>query len=168
MRPLPRGWRLLAAGGGGGWVVLGGVLLGGGPAGVAMPLRGVFPRPVLLGLALSLLLASCFTPEPIPTLVGETVAPPLVLGDVPLSGSEPEYEPGLWNDADGQCVWPDASLVECSTNCYAYALADRTPLPHGTTLQPRQMSGYQMTTADVSVNRIIGLARADAEASGGL
>src|SRR3990170_6813597 len=41
-----------------------------------MPLRGVFPRPVLLGLALSLLLASCFTPEPIPTLVGETVAPP--------------------------------------------------------------------------------------------
>jgi len=136
--------------------------------GVATSPRGVCCQSVLLGLALSLLLASCFTPEPIPTLVSETVAPPLVLGDLPLSGSEPAYEPGLWNDAEGQCVWPDASLVECSTNCYAYALDDRTPLPHGTTLQPGQMSGYQMTTADVSVNRIIELARADAEASGRL
>ncbi|MEW6566690.1 MAG: hypothetical protein AB1449_00695 [Chloroflexota bacterium] len=118
----------------------------------------------LVGIGLSLLLGSCFTPSPIPTLISETIAPPLVLGTLPVSGSEPAYEPDLWNDAEGQCFWTDASLVECSTNCYAYALDDRTPLPYGTTLQPGQISGYSLTAADVTVERIIELSMADAAA----
>src|SRR3989304_5965790 len=61
-------------------------MLGGtGVVGVATSPRGVCCQSVLLGLALSLLLASCFTPEPIPTLVSETVAPPLALG-APIQG----------------------------------------------------------------------------------
>lgn len=62
----------------------------------------------------------------------------------------------------------DPSKVECSTNCYLYALNDRGPLPYGTKLQPGQISGYQMTMADVNVDRIIELAMADAQVGGHL
>jgi len=120
----------------------------------------------LTALLLPLLLASCFTPEPIPTLAVGTPPAALVFDRLPVSGSEPAYGPDLWNDVGGDWAGYDPAFVQCSTNCYAYALDDRSPLPYGTTLQPGQISGYQMTTADVNVGRIIQLAMADAQAGG--
>jgi hypothetical protein len=118
-----------------------------------------------VGLLASALLASCYTPEPIPTLLGGTAPAPLSFARLPVSGSELPYDPEAWNDA-GVCLGYDPSFVQCSTNCYAYALDHRQGSPYGTTLQPGQLSGYQMTAADVTAERIIELSQADAQAAG--
>lgn len=109
-------------------------------------------------LLLSVLLASCFTPQPIPTILSGTAPSALQFSRLPVSGSEIPYEASLWNDGDG---------VQYSTNCYAYALNRRTGFPAGHKLQPGEFAGNPLRSAsDVSAQRITALVLEDAQATG--
>jgi hypothetical protein len=77
---------------------------------------------------------------------------------MPVSGSEIEYQPYLWNDG---------GLIQGSTNCYAYALNMREGFPPGHKLQPGELSGNPLSSlADVTVPKIIELTIADARMEG--
>ena len=116
---------------------------------VIHPLLACFP--VLLVGALS----GCafeFTPEPIPP------AFPPQHAALPVSGYEFDFEPILWNDG---------GEIQNSTNCYAYILNWRTGFEVGHKLQPGELSGDPLNSAeDINVSKIIELVRSDAEAAG--
>jgi hypothetical protein len=114
-------------------------------------------------LVLLIGLSACtihFTPKPIP---------PAFPGGSPLpvSGFELPYTPGLWNDySDPICPAYDPAYLQCTANCYAYALNFTHVGPHSDKLQPGELSGHTFTAYDVSVDRIVELVRLDAQAAG--
>ena len=114
-------------------------------------------RPIIACIPLLLLgaLSGCafeFTPEPIPpAFPSHNLA-------LPVSGYEFEFEPILWNDGGD---------IQKSTNCYAYMLNRRTGFEIGHKLQPGELSGDPLNTAeDINVSKIIELVRADADIAG--
>ncbi len=114
-------------------------------------------RPIIACIPLLLLgaLSGCafeFTPEPIPpAFPSHNLA-------LPVSGYEFEFAPILWNDGGD---------IQKSTNCYAYMLNRRTGFEIGHKLQPGELSGDPLDTAeDINVSKIIELVRADADIAG--
>jgi hypothetical protein len=86
---------------------------------------------------------------------------------LPTSGSEIPFFPGLWNDYSAEvCPWFDPRYIQCMENCYAYALNFTTTPPYGHPLQPGELSGHTLTEADITIDRIPELVRADSRVGG--
>lgn len=82
----------------------------------------------------------------------------LVVSEIPISGSELEYDPDIWNIFE----------VKWNTNCYAYALNNQIYPDSGgfSFLQPGELAGLVLSDVPLTTDNVISYVQADAAAQG--